>query len=141
MPFSNEHIPEKVNLLAFTAYWCGPCKKQIPILKRFQEEFGQDKFNVIYINLDADKSKWEKMVQDYQLSTFINLTDTVNMEQSIMAKRFFINAVPTNILIDQNQKILYNSSQLGDSDLVLIRSYLKKAIDEIPISYDIPNNK
>ena len=51
------------------ATWCGPCRAQIPHLKKLEEEFhGQDVVVVSY-SVDAPKGlqKWKDMVADAEL--------------------------------------------------------------------------
>ena len=42
----------KNRLLNFWATWCAPCRREIPLLKQFQEEKGADGFQVIGIAVD-----------------------------------------------------------------------------------------
>ncbi len=128
--FTNDDLLSKPYVLAFTAYWCGPCKKQIPALKEILQAYEPQQLEIIYINLDSNKEKWIKMMADYHLDAFRNVTDTLGGNKSIMAKKFFIHALPTNIVIDKNKMIQYNSAEIGDLDLKQIRSYIDKAILE-----------
>lgn len=125
--FSNADLLTKTYILAFTAYWCGPCKKQIPALKEILQAY-KPQVEIIYINLDSNKEKWQKMITDYHLDAFRNVSDTVDMNKSKMAEKFFIHALPTNIVIDKNKIIQYNSAEIEDLELKQIRSYIDKAI-------------
>ena len=42
----------KHRLLNFWATWCAPCRREIPILKAFQEQHGEDGFQVLGIAVD-----------------------------------------------------------------------------------------
>ena len=42
----------KNRIVNFWATWCGPCKREIPVLKAFQEEHGGNGFQVIGIAVD-----------------------------------------------------------------------------------------
>ena len=42
----------KYRLLNFWATWCAPCRREIPLLKAFQDERGDDGFQIIGIAVD-----------------------------------------------------------------------------------------
>ena len=42
----------KHRLLNFWATWCAPCRREIPLLKKFQDEHGEDGFQIIGIAVD-----------------------------------------------------------------------------------------
>ncbi|MDH3350904.1 MAG: TlpA family protein disulfide reductase [Gammaproteobacteria bacterium] len=42
----------KTRLLNFWATWCAPCRREIPLLKAFQEEHGANGFQIIGIAVD-----------------------------------------------------------------------------------------
>jgi len=42
----------KYRLLNFWATWCAPCRREIPLLKAFQEEHGENDFQILGIAVD-----------------------------------------------------------------------------------------
>jgi thiol-disulfide isomerase/thioredoxin len=42
----------KHRLLNFWATWCAPCRREIPLLKAFQDEYGESGFQIIGIAVD-----------------------------------------------------------------------------------------
>ena len=42
----------KHRLVNFWATWCAPCRREIPLLKTFQDEYGENGFHVIGIAVD-----------------------------------------------------------------------------------------
>lgn len=65
-----------VKLLDFYADWCGPCKKQDPILEEVEEEWE-----------DNDVIEFEKVDID---------------ENSELAQNFSVRSIPTIIIIEEN---------------------------------------
>ena len=52
----------KHNLIVFWASWCGPCRMEIPQIKKLYESKGED-LNVVSISVDKDRNAWKKAVQ------------------------------------------------------------------------------
>jgi thiol-disulfide isomerase/thioredoxin len=59
----------KVVLVDVWATWCGPCKQQIPFLKKLEEEMHGSDLQVVSVSVDEakDHAKWMKMIKDEQL--------------------------------------------------------------------------
>ena len=95
----------KVVVLDIWATWCNPCKKEIPYLKKLEEELhGKD---VVFVSISTDeqkdKEKWLKMVNDMELTGvqlyaggFVNkVTDF-----------YKIKTIPRFIVIDREGKLV-----------------------------------
>ena len=63
----NEEIilePAKYTLLCFSASWCAPCRKKIPLLKEIYEKT-KGNLNLVYISVDesATIDDWNKLIE------------------------------------------------------------------------------
>lgn len=64
-----EDMKGKVVLIDVWATWCGPCKAEIPSLKKLEEDFKGTDLQVVSISLDEeeDKDKWPQMIKEENL--------------------------------------------------------------------------
>lgn len=68
----------KHTLLNFWATWCAPCRREIPLLKAFQDEYGPDGFQVIGIAVD-----FPDMVASYAEAADFNYPILVGQEDAM----------------------------------------------------------
>ncbi len=54
----------KYTMIVFSASWCGPCHKQIPLLKEIYKDLGKD-LNIIYISGDEGDgiTRWKELME------------------------------------------------------------------------------
>jgi thiol-disulfide isomerase/thioredoxin len=87
------------------ATWCGPCRAEIPFLKKVEEKYHDKNIAFVSISVDVDKDleKWKKFVEEKQLGG-IQLFADKNWNSDFM-KSFSINSIPRFILIDPSGKV------------------------------------
>lgn len=81
-------------LVDFWASWCGPCRKEIPNVKRQYERYKDKGFEVISISIDKSEAAWRKAVEEEKLQ-WPNFIDKTNV-----AKTYNVRSVPSMFLID-----------------------------------------
>jgi thiol-disulfide isomerase/thioredoxin len=86
------------------ATWCGPCKKEIPALKKLEEEMRGKNIEFVSISVDEakDKDKWLKMIKQEQLSG----TQLFASGWNDVTKYYKISGIPRFMLFDKNGKIV-----------------------------------
>lgn len=63
---SGKNVPilqksKKLNMVILWASWCGPCRREIPQLKKVHEQFTRnDQFSMVSVSMDDDKENWQK---------------------------------------------------------------------------------
>ena len=87
----------KVTMIDFWASWCGPCRKENPVVKAAYEQFHELGFDVIGISVDQDEAAWLKAVEEDQLP-WTQVRDSEN----IASELYMIYYIPSNFLFDQN---------------------------------------
>ncbi|MFZ4543667.1 MAG: TlpA family protein disulfide reductase, partial [Saprospiraceae bacterium] len=97
------------------ATWCGPCKAEIPNLKKLEESYKGKNIEFVSISvddprrtgggsMDAVKVKWKAMIADKKMGGIQLLAD--NNWNSDFVKQYKINGIPRFILIDPDGKVV-----------------------------------
>lgn len=50
----NEETDKGLVLIDFWATWCGPCRMQAPILDQLAEEYDEDEFRIVKMDIDEN---------------------------------------------------------------------------------------
>lgn len=96
------------------ATWCGPCIKEIPSLKKVEEQF--EGKNIQFVSISVDEGRgykgdpkaayegWKKMVAEKELGGMQLIAD--NGFQSQFIQEYKINGIPRFILVDPDGNIV-----------------------------------
>ena len=101
-----EDLKGKYVYIDVWATWCGPCRAEIPSLKKLEEKYHDKNIVFVSISIDVDKDheKWKNFVSEKQLGG-IQLFADKNWNSEFMIS-YGINSIPRFILIDPNGKIV-----------------------------------
>ena len=88
-------------MIDFWASWCGPCRKEIPNLKKVYAEYKDKGLQLIGVSIDNSEAAWQKAVKEEQLD-YLQLNDPKN----ITGKLYNFNGIPFIILISPEGIIL-----------------------------------
>lgn len=85
---------KKYVLIDFWASWCGPCRKEIPNLKKLYAQYADRGFDIVSISIDKKKTDWEKALEEEQLpwNNFLDETGVADL--------YHVKAIPAMYLID-----------------------------------------
>lgn len=88
------------------ATWCGPCRAEIPSLKKMEEKFHNKNIEFVSISVDTDKDheKWKTFVKEKELGGIQLFADKNWLSDFI--KAFNINSIPRFILIDPSGTVV-----------------------------------
>ena len=85
------------------ASWCGPCRAQIPHLKKLEHDYAGKDIAFVSISSDDNRDKWKKTVEKEQLGgTQLIIQCATNNE---FADYFIITGIPRFLLLDKEGKV------------------------------------
>lgn len=109
------------------ATWCGPCRAEIPHLKKVEEVFHGKNIEFVSISVDVlkDKEKWKKFVAEKQLGGVQVFADKDWRSDFVTAYK--IQGIPRFILIGPDGKIVNaDAPRPSSSELTKVLSTLLK---------------
>ncbi len=104
-------------LLDFWASWCGPCRAEMPNVKKAYRKYHDKGFEIVGFSFDDKKRAWVKAINDMDL-TWIHLSDLKGWG-SIAAEVYEIEGIPDNLLIDPKGKIVAHDLRGEDLEQTL----------------------
>ena len=96
----------KYVLVDFWASWCGPCRRENPMVVKAFQQFKGKGFTIVGVSLDQPgaKEKWMDAIHKDAL-TWTHVSDLKYWENEV-AKQYGIRAIPQNFLLDGSGKII-----------------------------------
>jgi peroxiredoxin len=113
----------KIVMINFFATWCGPCGLELPrVQKEIWDKYKNNpKFALFIFGRDEG---WEKVLpfKEKNKYTFLMLPDVGKKIYSLYATQY----IPRNVVIDENGKIIYQSTSYSEQEF----SSLVKVLDK-----------
>ncbi len=91
----------KYVLLDFWASWCGPCRGEIPNLKKAWNNYHRKGLEIISITIDKNEQAWRKALVEEQMPW-----TQLNGKGSNISEQYNIQGIPHILLIDPKGKIV-----------------------------------
>jgi peroxiredoxin len=92
----------QVVLINFWASWCGPCRKEMPVLDQLYQRYKPLGFTLLGVNVEEDSTAAETWLRDTPV-TFPILFDRKNS----VSKLYDVTAMPSTVLVDRQGHVRY----------------------------------
>ena len=115
----------KVVVVTFWASWCGPCRRELPMLGKVQEVVGREHLEVIAVNFKEPRRDFNAVIR---ANKDLDLT-YVHDERGVVSDRYGVTALPNMFIIGQDGLIA--QTHRGHSENVL-QSFMQELLELLP---------
>lgn len=112
----------KILLIDFWASWCGPCRAEIPNLKKAYTGFKDKGVEFLSVSIDKGSAEWEKALEQEKMYWPQVLATNAGAE---ITKLYQFSGIPFIILLDREGKIVAKNLR-GEKLVQAIESLLSK---------------
>ena len=111
-PSSVLNTTGKVSMLVIWASWCGPCRKEIPELKKLYEAYKDRGLSITSISIDENTLQWKSalFIERMPWKQLI----VPNQKMDLFKSVYEVGSIPYVIFLDSNGRVIARSIGIDD---------------------------
>lgn len=113
-------------LLHFWASWCGPCRKEAPLLRDIYEKYksvsfrGADQLSILSVGIETDRDRWLRAIRQDQLDWEGHISALKRFDEPA-ALDYDVKYIPSHFLIGPEGRIVLVNVSLDQIDAYLAK--------------------
>jgi protein-disulfide isomerase/uncharacterized membrane protein/thiol-disulfide isomerase/thioredoxin len=123
-PFDSAQLVGKAHVLTFWASWCGPCRKELPVLADLHTRYQSQGFEVVGINIDQQPAKARQFLAQNPLP-FPSVSDA---DSALMA-RFDAASLPTAFWVTASGEIRQKTTGFDERKAAELEEFVQTLLE------------
>lgn len=118
----------KVTIVTFWASWCGPCRRELPVLGHFQGTVGRDALEVLAVNYKEPRDEYRSVVRANRGLDVTFLHDAYGS----VSGAYGVNSLPHMFILGHDGKVAFTHRGYSEAALPgIVQEILSLLPDEV----------